>query len=163
MRTNPDLSTHPTADPARADLYLRRVVARSCVRQLYAVGCVSGLLLPLLLGCAASRPVRTQLVRETVHDTLIQQAIRHDSVYIYRERLLDRTQDTCYIHDLSVEYRYQLLHDTVRQTMRDSIPYEVRVTEVREVPRKRTVWDWFSDGVTLLVFLHLYQRLRIKY
>ena len=47
--------------------------------------------------------------------------------------------------------------------MRDSIPYEVRVTEVREVPRKRTVWDWFSDGVTLLVFLHLYQRLRIKY
>ena len=102
-------------------------------------------------------------MRETLHDTLIQQAIRHDSVYIYRERLLDRTQDTCYIHDLSVEYRYQLLHDTVRQTMRDSIPYEVRVTEVREVPRKRTVWDWFSDGVTLLVFLHLYQRLRIKY
>ena len=163
MRTNPDLSTHPTADPARADLYLRRVVARSCVRQLYAVGCVSGLLLPLLFGCSTSRPVRMQLVRETLHDTLIQQSIRHDSVYIYRERLLDRTQDTCYIHDLSVEYRYQLLHDTVRQTMRDSIPYEVRVTEVREVPRKRTVWDWFSDGVTLLVFLHLYQRLRIKY
>ena len=163
MRTNPDLSTQPTADPARADLYLRRVVARSCVRQLYAVGCVSGLLLPLLFGCSTSRQVRTQLVRETLHDTLIQQAIRHDSVYIYRERLLDRTQDTCYIHDLSVEYRYQLLHDTVRQTMRDSIPYEVRVTEVREVPRKRTVWDWFSDGVTLLVFLHLYQRLRIKY
>ena len=163
MRTNPDLSTHPTADPARDALYLRRVVARSCVRQLYAVGCVSGLLLPLLFSCSTSRQVRTQLVRETLHDTLIQQAIRHDSVYIYRERLLDRTQDTCYIHDLSVEYRYQLLHDTVRQTMRDSIPYEVRVTEVREVPRKRTVWDWFSDGVTLLVFLHLYQRLRIKY
>ena len=163
MRTNPDLSTHPTADPARTALYLQRVVARSCVGQLYAVGCVSGLLLPLLLGCSSSRPVRTQLVRETLHDTLIQQAIRHDSVYIYRERLLERTQDTCYIHDLSVEYRYQLLHDTVRQTMRDSIPYEVRVTEVREVPRKRTVWDWFSDGVTLLVFLHLYQRLRIKY
>ena len=163
MKTNPDLSTHPTADPARSGLSLRGVIARPYIRQLYAVGCVSGLLLPLLLGCYASRPVRTQLVRETVHDTLIQQAIRIDSVYIYRERLQDRTHDTCYIHDLSVEYRYQLLHDTVRQTTRDSIPYEVRVTEIREVPRKRTVWDWFSDGVTLLVFLHMYQRLRIKY
>ena len=34
---------------------------------------------------------------------------------------------------------------------------------LRRVVTKRTVWDWISHGVTLLVFLHLYQRLRIKY
>lgn len=67
--------------------------------------------------------------------------IHYDSVYIYRDRLTDRTADTVYLRDERVEYRYRLLRDTVRLVRTDSIPYPVTVTEVRQVPRPRGVLD----------------------
>ena len=35
----------------------------------------------------------------------------------------------------------------MRHTIHDSILYEVRMTEIRKVPRKRTVWDCYIGGL----------------
>lgn len=80
----------------------------------------------------------------TVRDSFTASDVRYDSIYIRNDRLQDRTGDTVYVHDLNVEYRYRLLHDTVRIVRRDSIPYPVRVTELREVPRRRGAFDYAS-------------------
>lgn len=66
----------------------------------------------------------------SVHtDTLQLHTLHYDSVFIRQERYQDRSHDTVYLHDRSVEYRYRLLRDTIREIRHDSIPYEVRIVE----------------------------------
>ena len=62
-------------------------------------------------------------------DTLLLHTLHYDSVFIRQERYQDRSRDTVYLHDRSVEYRYRLLRDTIREIRHDSIPYEVRIVE----------------------------------
>lgn len=99
-----------------------------------------------LTGCGTSKHAssETETPVRAVQDSLIASAVRYDSIYIRNDRFQDRTGDTVYVHDLNVEYRYRLLHDTVRMVRRDSIPYPVRVTELREVPRRRSAFDYAS-------------------
>ena len=52
-----------------------------------------------------------------------------------------------FIKDKSIEYRYKLLQDTIRVVERDSIPYEVTITEVKEITRPLTWYDHFSRAV----------------
>lgn len=94
-------------------------------------------------GCSGMRGMaaaETVAVREH-RDTVMIRDIRYDSVYVRQESYRDRSRDTVYLRDVSCEYRYRMLHDTVRVVSRDSIPYEVRVTEYREVPRRRSTID----------------------
>lgn len=98
-------------------------------------------------GCASSRHV-SQLVRDVRTDTLYLSNVQYDSIYIYQDKLVDRTKDTIYIKDVSVEYRYKLLKDTIRVVERDSIPYQVTVTETKEITRPLT---WY-DHLTRLTF-----------
>lgn len=101
---------------------------------------------------------RTQVQKDTIY--LSNQ--RYDSVYVSHERTLDyrRSQvpmigfrsdsessslssaDTIIIKDVSVEYRYRLLKDTVErvklEVVRDSIPYPVEVEVIKEV--SHTPW-----------------------
>ena len=53
--------------------------------------------------------------------------------------------------ELSTEYRYKLLRDTVRMVVRDSIPYEVVRTETREVERPLSWFDKLARAVFWLV------------
>lgn len=71
-----------------------------------------------------------------------------------QDKLVDRSKDTIYIKDVSVEYRYKLLKDTIRVVQLDSIPYKVTVTEIKEVTRPLTLYDktsracfWFLLGI----------------
>ena len=100
------------------------------------------LLLTLLTvySCSTSRHV-TQLVERTSVDTLYLSSQHFDSVYVFRDRQLDRSRDTVYLRDVSVEYRYRLLRDTVYKTQIDSIPVIREVEVVREVPRPKTWFD----------------------
>ena len=52
-------------------------------------------------------------------------------LHIYNDRPLDRTNDTVYIRELSTEYRYKLLRDTLRIIESDTIyiPYGVKVAD----------------------------------
>lgn len=76
--------------------------------------------------------------------------VQYDSIYILKDKLVDRSTDTVYVKDVSVEYRYKMLKDTVRVVRQDSIPYEVTVIETKEIRRPRT---WFDrSSYTALAF-----------
>lgn len=97
-------------------------------------------------------------------DTIFLSNVRYDSVYVshdsrweyhraqppnsYRSDSVSSSLssvDTVVITKVETEYRYQVIRDTIErvkiETVRDSIPYEVRITEVKEVPRRRTWFD----------------------
>lgn len=117
-----------------------------------------------LIGCATPKQV-TQLVRDTRVDTVYMTNQQYDSIYIYQDKLIDRSRDTLYIKDKSIEYRYKLLRDTVRIVERDSIPYEVTIVKTHEITRPLTWYDllcrscfWFIIG--FLIFW-LYSKLKL--
>ena len=107
----------------------------------------------LLAGCGTQRklPVVERVMRDTVQVTNVKQ----DSVFIYRDRTVDRSHDTVYINDRSVAYRYRRLTDTIRIHRVDSVPVVREVEVVREVRRT----PWYVKGlaaiglVALLLFL----------
>ena len=112
-----------------------------------------------LIGCATPKQV-TQLVRDTRVDTLYLSNTQYDSIYIYKDRMTDRSKDTVYLKDISIEYRYKMLRDTVRIVQRDSIPYEVVRIETREITRPLTFYDrltqitfWLVVGFLLSVIV----------
>ena len=105
--------------------------------------------------CGTQRHV-TQLVEHSSVDTVYLSNVQYDSIYIYKDKLTERSRDTIYIKDVSVEYRYKLLRDTIYKTQVDSIPYQVTVTEVKEISRPLTWYDhltrlsfWLLIGVFL--------------
>lgn len=93
--------------------------------------------------CSSTKPV-TQLVECVSKDTVYLSNVQYDSIYMLKDKLVDRSQDTVYVKDVSVEFRYKMLKDTVRVVHRDSIPYEVTVVQTKEIRRPRTWFDWCS-------------------
>ena len=129
------------------------------------------MLLILLLVCCScgSTKVATQMVRDVRVDTVYLSNIQYDSIYIYKDHASEHhlgtlppvdsngkylnqpmRTDTLYIKDVSIEYRYKLLKDTIRVVERDSIPYQVTVTEIKEIKRPLTWYDHFSRAVLWL-------------
>ena len=84
-----------------------------------------------LIGCGSAK--HPQVAKQVSSDSTFIQQMHYDSIYIYHDRYLDRSKDTIYVKETEIEYRYQLLRDTVRIIRQDSIPYEVTITEVKEV------------------------------
>ena len=109
--------------------------------------------------CASTKHVETIPLETLRHDTLYINKEHYDSIYIDNSHLIDRSKDTVYLKDISIEYRYKLLHDTVRIIQRDSIPYEVRIETVREVPRRRNILDYISYACLGLVIGSVLTRL----
>lgn len=121
-----------------------------------------------LIGCATPKRIygelgrSTQQVRDTRVDTLYLSNTQYDSIYIYQERLQKDTifhspskgeTEGVFIKDVSIEYRYKLLRDTVKVIQRDSIPYEVTIIQTKEITRPLTWYDhlcrislWFMIG-----------------
>lgn len=132
-----------------------------------------------LYGCGSSR-MATQTIERVSVDTVYLNKMQYDSIYIYQERNVLPLPDSIhlpfngedgrglYIKDVSVEYRYKLLRDTIRLVERDSIPYEVTITEVKEITRPLTLYDkacritfWFVIGF-LLSFLIIKLKSKIR-
>ena len=118
--------------------------------------------------CSTSRHV-TQLVERTSVDTLYLSSQHFDSVYVFRDRQLDRSRDTVYLSDVSVEYRYRLLRDTIYKVQQDSIPYEVRVVETKEIALPLTFFDrlyracfYLLLGALLVLFLIFLFKLKTR-
>lgn len=126
-----------------------RIMTRALSAAWKAVPCI--FLLLLLLGCSTQRHLTTQLVEHTSIDTIYLSNVQYDSIYIYQDKLIDRSRDTLYIKDKSIEYRYRLLKDTIRVVERDSIPYQVTITEVKEITRPLTFYDHLTRTVFWLV------------
>ena len=82
-----------------------------------------------LMSCSTHRVV--EQVKEMHTDTVYVTSLQYDSIYIYNDKTLDRIKDTVYLRELSTEYRYKLLRDTLRIIETDTIyiPYGVKVAD----------------------------------
>lgn len=114
----------------------------------------------VLTGCATRRQL--QVVERTSVDTVYLSNVQYDSIYIFQDRQLDRSRDTVYLRDFSVEYRYRHLRDTIYKVQHDSIPYQVTVTEVKEITRPLSLFDhlthftfWLVVGALLLLIIRV--------
>lgn len=119
----------------------------------------------VLTGCATHRQL--QVVERTSVDTVYLSNVQYDSIYIFQDRQLDRSRDTVYLRDVSVEYRYRHLRDTIYKVQHDSIPYQVTVTEVKEITRPLSLFDhlthftfWLVVGALLLLLIRVIIRLK---
>ena len=83
-----------------------------------------------MMSCSTHR--HAVAVEQGTHtDTVYIATQQYDSIYIYNDKTLDRTKDTVYLRELSTEYRYKLLRDTLRIIESDTIyiPYGVKVAD----------------------------------
>lgn len=117
-------------------------------------------------GCATPRHT-TQLVERIQRDTIYLSNTQYDSIYIYKDKLTDRSKDTIYVKDVSIEYRYKQLRDTVRIVQHDSIPYQVTVIETKEITRPLTFFDhltraifWIVCGILFVQFVRFVVKLK---
>ena len=121
------------------------------------------------IGCRSAKQT-AQLIREVRTDTLYLSSLQYDSIYIFQERTSDyhmnplnplkpSETDTVFIKDVSVEYRYKLLRDTTYKVERDSIPYQVTVTEIKEITRPLTWYDHLTRSVFWIVIGILFVQL----
>ena len=115
--------------------------------------------------CGSTKVISTipvETVKEVyLHDTLVIRDIKFDSIYVNHDLLTDRSRDTVLIRETNTIYKYQMLRDTIErvkiETIRDSIPYEVKIIETKDVPRPLTWFDhltrfcfWFLIGALLM-------------
>lgn len=109
-----------------------------------------------------STKVTTQQIRAIRVDTVYLSNTQYDSIYIIKDKLTDRSKDSIFIKDVSIEYRYKLLHDTVKVVQRDSIPYQVTITEVKEITRPLTFFDHLTRAIFWIVATILFAKLIMK-
>ena len=95
----------------------------------------------LLTGCRSVRVVEREVIRT---DTLVSTQIERDSIYL---------SDSIYIREVVMGDTVRITTDRWHTRWRDRIKYDsiyiaqrdtVRVTDVREVPRKLNGWQWFQ-------------------
>lgn len=115
-----------------------------------------------MTSCSSTRGIygehgrTTQLVHDVRTDTIYLSNVQYDSIYINRTYDIDRTSDTVTITKTLTEYRYKLLRDTIYKVQRDSIPYRVTITEIKEVTRPLTWFDHLTRFCFVLVFGFLF-------
>ena len=90
----------------------------------------------LLAGCGTPR--KLPVVERIQRDTVYLHQVQYDSVFVSQERYVDRSRDTLYVQERSVEHRYRRLTDTLRIHQVDSVPVIREVEVVREV--EHTPW-----------------------
>ena len=116
----------------------------------------------VLTGCASPCPL--QVAEHVARDTVYINKLQYDSIYVSRDHFTDRTLDTVYLRDVSVEYRYKLLRDTIYKTRIDSIPYEVRVVETkveRHIPWYAKLLSWIGTLALLFLLIRVLRHLRV--
>ena len=104
----------------------------------------------LLAGCGTPR--KLPVVERIQRDTLYLHQVQYDSIYVSQERYVDRSRDTLYVQERSVEYRDRLQRDTLRIHRVDSIPVIREVEVVREVART----PWYAKLLAAIGLLSLF-------
>jgi len=111
----------------------------------------------VLTGCKTQRDMVVERLVE--RDTVFQERVLVDSVFVGHEVLMDRSRDTLLIHEKNVEIRYRLLHDSIYIARVDSIPYEVRITKREEIPRWKKWLNYTSYASLLFSIFVIWRRL----
>ena len=136
--------------------------------------------------CCTQRVTERERVSENsaqqqmTRDTLYLTQLRYDSIFVERDRSIDRTTDTIRIVDRQTEYRFRLVHDTTYIARTDTLIQKdtlqvkdsIVVTTPPQVPRSkwsltrggwervRTWFDCLAYCSLLLVLAHLFFRIR---
>ena len=109
----------------------------------------------LLAGCGTQR--KLPVVERVTRDTVYLHQVQYDSVFVSQERYVDRSRDTLYVQERSIEHRYRRLTDTLRIHQVDSIPVIREVEVVREVART----PWYAKLLAAVglvgIFLFLFK------
>ena len=109
----------------------------------------------LLAGCGTPR--RLPVVERIQRDTVYLHQVQYDSVFVSQERYVDRSRDTLYVQERSVEHRYRRLTDTLRIHQIDSVPVIQEVEVVREIART----PWYAKGLAAMglvgIFLFIFK------
>ena len=109
----------------------------------------------LLAGCRTQREL--PVVERVTRDTLYLHQVQYDSVFVSQERYVDRSHDTLYVQERSVEHRYRLLRDTLRIHQVDSVPVIREVEVVREVARTPWYAKLLAAVGLVVVFLFIFK------
>ena len=109
----------------------------------------------LLAGCGTQREL--PVVERIQRDTLYLHQVQYDSVFVSQERYVDRSRDTLYVQERSVEYRYRRLTDTLRIHQVDSVPVIREVEVVREVARTPWYAKLLATVGLVVVFLFIFK------
>lgn len=123
-----------------------------------------------MCSCSSTRTFQTVPIETIRVDTLYLSSMKYDSIYIDRTSDMDRTRDTITITKTLTEYRYRLLRDTICKTQVDSIPYQVTVTEVKEIAHPLTWYDqltrsvfWSVCGILCVLFIRFVFNLKKRF
>lgn len=109
----------------------------------------------LLAGCGTQR--KLPVVERIQRDTVYLHQVQYDSVFVSQERYVDRSRDTLYVQERSVEHRYRLLRDTLRIHQVDSIPVIREVEVVREIARTPWYAKLLATVGLVVVFLFIFK------
>ena len=104
----------------------------------------------LLAGCGTQR--KLPVVERVTRDTVYLHQVQYDSVFVSQERYVDRSRDTLYVQERSVEHRYRRLTDTLRIHQVDSVPVIREVEVVREVEHT----PWYAKLLAAIGLLSLF-------
>ena len=109
----------------------------------------------LLAGCGTQR--KLPVVERIQRDTVYLHQVQYDSVFVSQERYVDRSRDTLYIQERSVEHRYRRLTDTLRIHQVDSVPVIREVEVVREVEHTPWYAKLLATVGLVVVFLFIFK------
>ena len=104
----------------------------------------------LLTGCGTQR--KLPVIERIQRDTVYLHQVQYDSIFVSQERYVDRSHDTLYVQERSVEHRYRLQRDTLRIHQVDSVPVIREVEVVREVART----PWYAKLLSAIGLLGLF-------
>lgn len=113
-------------------------LTKNCL-PLFSVGLLVWISALLLTSCSVTKTVPIETIRK---DTVYLSNIQYDSIYIYNNVYQDRSRDTLLIRETNTEYRYKYLRDTIYKVRIDSIPYEVRIVETKEIRKPPNLFDY---------------------
>ena len=109
----------------------------------------------LLAGCGTPR--KLPVVERIQRDTVYLHQVQYDSILVSQERYVDRSRDTLYVQERSVEHRYRRLTDTLRIHQVDSVPVIQEVEVVREVARTPWYANLLATVGLVVVFLFIFK------
>ena len=109
----------------------------------------------LLAGCGTQR--KLPVVERVTRDTLYLHQVQYDSIFVSQERYVDRSRDTLYVQERSIEHRYRLLRDTLRIHQVDSVPVIREVEVVREVEHTPWYAKLLAAVGLVVVFLFIFK------
>lgn len=98
------------------------------------------------------------------YDSLLLSRLQYDSIYIEHQRWIDYGNDTVWVEEHEVKYRYKYQHDTLSIVRRDTVIREVaqvrEVEVVRQVARPLRWYDYVAYASLLLLLVLLFCRIR---